>query len=371
MKRTIILACMMTLGLMNAYEARAAYDYSVHYVKEHLLYSSGDEVNVIDVDLEWPEIIDGADMQPLNTFLIKKLFDVDSSNFSEGYEQFKASFGKPVTEQFAQLPADDKMCYADVSLKLLSRSEGRFVSFELISSVRPAEASSHKAREESRLVTYDLMKQKVMLRDDVLRPNRIATSFDNISFLVPEDYDAGFVTNLSIDDACLIDKCLLMSISFGDASDNIYSFRKVFLPKSMEYYMGIDARKLLKPTKKKMVKTQLEAESLLNGQPIYTRVDQSPKFGMEGMTLAQYIGRNVKEVDDKINGQWKGQVMVEFVVDQEGNTQQVRVIKSMAAGYDREAVRVVKGLPRWKPALIGDVPVNMRTAIVIAFNEDD
>ena len=56
-------------------------DYFVRYIKEHLLYSQGDEVNVIDVDLEWPDAIDGADLRPLHTYLIKHLMGLQNDDF--------------------------------------------------------------------------------------------------------------------------------------------------------------------------------------------------------------------------------------------------------------------------------------------------
>jgi len=217
-------------------------------------------------------------------------------------------------------------------------------------------------------ITYDLIGKKVLTRDNLLRTDRISSSFDNISVLLPETYDLEYVTNLSIEDACLIENFLLMSISYGDDQDYTYQFQKIFVPAAMKSYMTAAARKLMKPTKATLEKTLFDAEATLNGQPVYSRVDESPKFRIEGTTLSDYVSESMSSVEDKINGPRTGQVMVGFVVDQEGNTKDVRVVKSLAAAYDREAVRVVKGLPRWQPALIDGAPVNMRTAIIITFS---
>lgn len=380
MKRKILLAGMLLAGLLMGTEASAAYDYSMRYVKEHLLYSNGDEVNVIDVDLEWPEIIDGADMEPLTLFLTKTLFGISSRQMDEAYEQFKAQFGKPVTEQFGKLPDDGKMCYADLSLKALSRAADRFISFEVNALVNPAESSSHRERRASMLVTYDLIGKKVLQRDDVLRRDRISESFGQVDILLPENLmtntedglsftDPRFLMNLSIEDACLIDKFLLLSISCNDGDGVPYGYRKIFMPSAMKPYMTKAAQQLMKPTKAKLQKSQMVTANQLDGEPVYNSVEEKPVFALENEPLKDYLARNIRTVNDNVNGRHSGQVTVEFVIDREGLSREVRVVKSLTPAYDREAVRVVKSLPRWKPARIGGNAVNYRSAIAILFNE--
>lgn len=47
----------------------------------------------------------------------------------------------------------------------------------------------------------------------------------------------------------------------------------------------------------------------------------------------------------------EGSVVVRFVVETDGSVSNVQVAKSLSPDCDSEAVRVVKSLPRFKPAI--------------------
>ncbi|NNM94134.1 MAG: TonB family protein, partial [Bacteroidia bacterium] len=48
-----------------------------------------------------------------------------------------------------------------------------------------------------------------------------------------------------------------------------------------------------------------------------------------------------------------GIVQIDFRVTKEGKTTQIHVYKSLGYGCDEEAMRVVKQMPLWKPAMMG------------------
>lgn len=45
----------------------------------------------------------------------------------------------------------------------------------------------------------------------------------------------------------------------------------------------------------------------------------------------------------------EGKVFVQFVVNKEGKVTKAKVLRGIGYGCDREALRVVKKMPRWKP----------------------
>lgn len=61
--------------------------------------------------------------------------------------------------------------------------------------------------------------------------------------------------------------------------------------------------------------------------------------------------RYPKEAQDK---KIQGKVLVEFIVDKEGNVTYVNVLKSAHPLLDAEAVRVCRAMPQWTPAQDGD-----------------
>lgn len=63
----------------------------------------------------------------------------------------------------------------------------------------------------------------------------------------------------------------------------------------------------------------------------------------------------------------EGTVIVDFVVDKEGNTKDVTVINKIGGGCDKEAVRVVEAMPNWSPGLVGGEPVNVKLRLPFKF----
>lgn len=84
-------------------------------------------------------------------------------------------------------------------------------------------------------------------------------------------------------------------------------------------------------------------------EEIFAVVEQDPEFegGMEG--LYQYLAANIKyPADAKAEGV-QGRVFVNFVIEKDGRVSEVKVIRSPDERLSREAERVVKAMPKWKP----------------------
>lgn len=82
---------------------------------------------------------------------------------------------------------------------------------------------------------------------------------------------------------------------------------------------------------------------------VYTVIEQMPQFpGGEG-ELLNYINKNIKyPVIAQENGV-QGKVILRFVVSKSGTVDKVEVIRSLDPACDKEAIRVVKTLPRFIP----------------------
>lgn len=82
--------------------------------------------------------------------------------------------------------------------------------------------------------------------------------------------------------------------------------------------------------------------------------------------LSQYIKDNVvyPEIARKLNIQ--GIVYLRFRVDSKGNVCNIEIERGVDPSVDEEAIRVLKAMPRWKPAVQGDIKV--ATEIVIPIN---
>jgi periplasmic protein TonB len=84
-------------------------------------------------------------------------------------------------------------------------------------------------------------------------------------------------------------------------------------------------------------------------EKVYTVIEQMPVFPGGETELLNYINKNIKyPVIAQENG-IQGKVILRFVVSKTGQVDKVEVIRSLDPACDKEAVRVVKTLPKFIP----------------------
>lgn len=82
---------------------------------------------------------------------------------------------------------------------------------------------------------------------------------------------------------------------------------------------------------------------------IFIIVEDMPEFPGGDAALLKYIGSHVKyPVICQENG-IQGMVSVSFVINEKGEVTDVKAIRGNDPNLEREAVRVVQSLPKWKP----------------------
>ncbi len=102
-------------------------------------------------------------------------------------------------------------------------------------------------------------------------------------------------------------------------------------------------------------------------EKVYTVIEQMPQFpGGEG-ELLNYINKNIKyPVIAQENGV-QGKVILRFVVSKSGTVDKVEVIRSLDPACDKEAVRVVKTLPRFIPGKQNGVNVSVWYTLPVTY----
>lgn len=69
-----------------------------------------------------------------------------------------------------------------------------------------------------------------------------------------------------------------------------------------------------------------------------------------------FLSNNLKTPQELEAGE-KRVVVINFFVDAEGNVTRFTVVKSAGALFDNEVIRVLKRMPKWKPAIQNNQPV--------------
>lgn len=81
----------------------------------------------------------------------------------------------------------------------------------------------------------------------------------------------------------------------------------------------------------------------------FTYVEQMPTFPDGTEAMYKYIYDKIKYPAIARENGISGQVIVQFVVSKEGDIQKAKVVRGIGGGCNEEALRVVNGMPKWKP----------------------
>jgi len=100
-------------------------------------------------------------------------------------------------------------------------------------------------------------------------------------------------------------------------------------------------------------------------------VEDMPEFPGGDLALRRFVRNIIRyPVDAQQNG-IQGKVFVRFVVDEEGKVGDAVVVRSVYPSLDREALRVVNSLPKWKPGRQKGKPVRVSYTIPVGFELND
>lgn len=100
---------------------------------------------------------------------------------------------------------------------------------------------------------------------------------------------------------------------------------------------------------------------------VFDVVEEMPSFPGGQGALMSYLASNINyPVVAQENGV-QGRVIVSFVVERDGSISDVRVARSVDPSLDREAQRVVKSMPRWKPGKQNGSAVRVKYTVPVVF----
>jgi len=114
-----------------------------------------------------------------------------------------------------------------------------------------------------------------------------------------------------------------------------------------------------------VVETKKEEEA--DEQKVFYIVEDMPVFPGGELALRKYIMNAIKyPVIAQENG-IQGKVYVQFVVGKDGSVQDAKIARGVDPSLDKEALRVVNTLPKWKPGEQRGQPVRVSYTVPINF----
>ena len=103
-------------------------------------------------------------------------------------------------------------------------------------------------------------------------------------------------------------------------------------------------------------------------EPVYEVVEAQPAYPGGASAMMDYFKKNMKYPSFAYEQKIQGRAFVRFIVEMDGTISDPKVMKSAGdASLDKEAVRLVKSMPKWKPAMQQGEPVRAYYTVTVTF----
>ena len=98
---------------------------------------------------------------------------------------------------------------------------------------------------------------------------------------------------------------------------------------------------------------------------IYEVCEQMPIFEGGDAALLKYLRENLKYPDNTKDRGVQGRLVIGFIVEKDGSLTDVKVLRPVDIDLDAEALRVIKGMPKWIPGRHNGQRVRVRYLLPI------
>lgn len=100
---------------------------------------------------------------------------------------------------------------------------------------------------------------------------------------------------------------------------------------------------------------------------VFDVVEVMPQYPGGQIAMMKYIMENMKYPKQAMKEGIQGRVAVSFIVEKDGSISDVKPILSVHPLLNKEAVRVVKSMPKWTPGKQNGKPVRVRYNLPVMF----
>ena len=100
---------------------------------------------------------------------------------------------------------------------------------------------------------------------------------------------------------------------------------------------------------------------------IFIITEQKAEYPGGLKQMLKFLQQNLKYPAQARRMGIEGRVFVEVIIGKDGSIMSLKVMKGLRNGCDKEALRVVKKMPKWKPAKQRGIPVKQKIIIPVTF----
>ena len=110
-----------------------------------------------------------------------------------------------------------------------------------------------------------------------------------------------------------------------------------------------------------------EPEQAVVEETPFVSVEKMPEFPGGEEALYKYLSKNLKYPDIAKEQNLQGKVFVQFIVEKDGSISNPKAVRDIGGGCGEEAVRVVRGMPKWTPGKQRTQTVRVQYTLPVVF----
>jgi len=136
---------------------------------------------------------------------------------------------------------------------------------------------------------------------------------------------------------------------------------------AIDYDQGSDEAEHVLKVNEKVVD---EVPPAVEETKVFDVVEQMPRFpgdNGDGAVLNSWLSKNLRYPPIAEENGIKGRVVCQFVVERDGSISDIRVVRSVDPSLDKEAVRVIKAMPKWIPGKQNGSSVRVKFTLPVTF----
>ncbi len=102
-------------------------------------------------------------------------------------------------------------------------------------------------------------------------------------------------------------------------------------------------------------------------QEVFEVVEKMPEFPGGKEALKDWVKGHIYYNPEALKRGIQGRVIATFVINEQGKVVEPTIIQSVHPLLDREVVRMIKRMPKWKPGEEKGVPVRVKYTMPVPF----
>ena len=368
--RKFFFAAFLTLFLSpaNAQSVdRRTVAYSVRYEKEHLFLQKDSGYNVVDYDIEWPEVLGYSYAPEMKRCISGNLTGTPTLGFDSLLTTIRREYGSPVSGMMKTIPDDRRFCYIKASARIVGYSPDHWIAYSIALNVDPGKLSKFKPVTGERVVIYDIPNGRLFNALDLISANVVERNepqdfYDNL-FAPLDDNFFNAMLNCGIE-GVWTDESNIYFLVRASTAENTRVYTATMPLNTYAYSLSRQGRRLFTKQGNKISPTAVTQPQVIDGDTVYNNVEVTPVFKGDGDALKQYMSHATKP-DVILSGAVKE--YTSFVVGKDGRIKDICILKPVHPVLDRHAAMTIKGMPDFIPGKQNGKPVAVRVYMPISY----